>query len=249
MLDAAGTALPIRRLAYDCIDSTNAEAWRLVEAGTANPQELTVLTARQQTAGRGQFGRQWLSLPGGLYLTALLQPSMPAAIAPQIALWSAWGIASTLQALVPTLRLKWPNDLVVAGKKLGGILVETRLMGDRVAWAAVGAGIDVTNPVPDVGITLADVVAPSLDLDALADRVVAGILSGYARFLREGIAPLLRDYANLLGDRRVAWHGQQGTIVGVSAAGELEVVWDNESVIARYCPGSIALGYATEVRS
>ncbi|MGB0562060.1 MAG: biotin--[acetyl-CoA-carboxylase] ligase, partial [Spirulinaceae cyanobacterium] len=131
-------AIPHYQL-HETVDSTNRLAWeRLRQFPT--PQ---VVLARQQTAGRGQWGREWRSPLGGLYLSLGLSHVDFAPLL--LTLVSAWGIAQQLQRSQVPIALKWPNDLLVRGRKLGGIKVETRQPSHAVV---IGVGINGTNPVP-----------------------------------------------------------------------------------------------------
>lgn len=253
---------------FSTLPSTNQTAWELLEQGA--PIATTVI-ALAQTAGRGQWGRQWTSAPGGLYLSISLAPDMPADQAAQLTLCTAWGIATTLRELPPQLSgttnpiaigLKWLNDLVLDGRKLGGILTETRLQQGRITKAVVGIGINWTNPVPDPGINLQSVLAhvptPLIEsLELLAALTVYGVLSGYDRWQQQGIEPILLEYFELLAhrDRPIVINGQSGKIVGVTATGELRVqlpataaatlasaqTAGNSEVLLK--PSTISLGY------
>ncbi len=121
------------------IDSTMDETARLADAGAA---EGTAVVAEVQTAGRGRFGRTWVSPAGNLWVSILLRPSLDslrwlsilAGVASARAVASATGLKVTL---------KWPNDLRIRGRKAGGVLVENSLSGSEVAHAIVGIGINV----------------------------------------------------------------------------------------------------------
>ncbi|NEQ99854.1 MAG: biotin--[acetyl-CoA-carboxylase] ligase [Cyanothece sp. SIO2G6] len=161
---------------YDIVDSTNTVLWQHIRRSTdpsqANPsqawQEGQVAIARQQSAGRGQWGRQWQSSLGGLYLSMALRPNCPTTVAAQITLSVVVGVAIALRLCHIPVWIKWPNDLVVpstilAGPqpnhlptlyKLGGILTETRIQGQTVSHAVVGLGLNGANPVPPQGINL-----------------------------------------------------------------------------------------------
>jgi BirA family biotin operon repressor/biotin-[acetyl-CoA-carboxylase] ligase len=124
-------------------DSTMNRAEELAEGDTPSG---TVITAETQTAGRGRNGRNWVSNPGGLFFTLLIRPrgtirdyflyTMAAHIA----------AAETLSSLCGTeARIRWPNDIYVGDRKIGGILSEFHGEGDFVKWAALGVGININN--------------------------------------------------------------------------------------------------------
>ena len=110
--------------ALDEIDSTNAEARRRAEAGAAGP---VWITAKRQSAGRGRRGRSWETGAGNLAATLLTVTSRPAGEAAQVSFIAALAVADLAAAYAPPslVALKWPNDPLIAGKKVAGILVES----------------------------------------------------------------------------------------------------------------------------
>lgn len=136
---------------FETLASTNQTLWELLNQGATTG---TVVIAAQQTAGRGQWGRQWQSTRGGLYLSVALAPNLPASNSAQLTMCSAWGIATALRVYNIPVFLKWPNDLMLLGRKLGGILTETRVQQGQITKAVVGVGINWSNCVPETGINL-----------------------------------------------------------------------------------------------
>lgn len=240
---------PLVAYLFEEVDSTNRVLWQLAANGAG---EGTVAIAQQQTSGRGQWGRQWQSTAGGLYLSTLLTPKLAANLGGQLTLCTSWGIAEALQQSGVPVRLKWPNDLVCAGKKLGGILTETRLSHGCIAQAVVGVGMNWSNAVPEAGITLEflrqtqpDVAIASLE--ELRSLVLSGLFAGYDYWQEHGIDAVLPRYESLLtglGQTIVTEEGE-GIIVGVSALGHLCVqVQVNGSPVERSLPpGTVRLGY------
>jgi BirA family transcriptional regulator, biotin operon repressor / biotin---[acetyl-CoA-carboxylase] ligase len=110
----------------------------------------TAILAEAQTGGRGSRGRAWHSALGGLWLSVLYRPASPDG-AELLSLRLGLRAAEALEAAAPGLPvlLKWPNDLIVSDRKLGGILCEARWQGESLAWIAAGVGLNVTNPIPD----------------------------------------------------------------------------------------------------
>ncbi|WP_017661574.1 biotin--[acetyl-CoA-carboxylase] ligase [Baaleninema simplex] len=218
------------RLAIEVLDevsSTNRLLWERVDGGSPSG---TVLIAARQTAGRGQWSRQWDSSVGGLYLSAYWTVEVPTRYSGQLTLASAWGIATILRSRSIPVWLKWPNDVLLNGRKLGGILTETRLKGDRIAQAVVGVGINRCNPVPKLGINLQqfwhenpDVA--SFSLEFLAALVMLGIDRGLSQLRTQGIDRILPEYQQLLShlNRAIDIDGLTGTIIGVAPNGYLRV--------------------------
>ena len=139
--DATGLA-GVRHRHYDTLGSTNAEALALARAGERGPLWIT---AKTQTAGRGRRGNSWVSEPGNLFATLLLSEPLPPALAPQLSFVAALALHDAVSEAAPqlaqTLCLKWPNDLLLGGKKLAGILIE----GDSDKTFAVAIGIGVNS--------------------------------------------------------------------------------------------------------
>lgn len=195
---------------FDILSSTNDSLWDLIDQGASSG---TIVIAAQQQSGRGQWGRHWYSPPGGLYLSVAMvfdqpaanTPNIPAQKSAQLTLWSAWGIATILRTHSVPVWLKWPNDLLLYGSKVGGILTETRLCQGQITTAIIGIGLNWSNPVPETGINLqtalADQLHPSIySLEKLAALTLEGLEHGYDRWQTSGIKGLLPDYMALLRD-------------------------------------------------
>ena len=226
---------------FEVIPSTNQKLWQMIEQGEPLPIAAIALA---QTAGRGQWGKQWQSAPGGLYLSAGLETQIPVANAAHLTICSAWGIATALRECQIPVSLKWPNDLILEGRKLGGIKTETRLQQEQIRQAVIGVGINWSNPVPDGGINLAQT---TITLEKLTATTLQGLLAGYQHYLSVGVEPLLSSYLTLLSSRgrKVSINGCSGEVVGVNSQGELRVRLHSQGAAAEVClqPGSISLGY------
>jgi BirA family transcriptional regulator, biotin operon repressor / biotin---[acetyl-CoA-carboxylase] ligase len=127
---------------FDEIDSTNEEVTRRALDGA--PDGLWVM-AERQTAGRGRRGRAWVSEPGNLYCTGLVRIRAGEPPAQQLSFLAALAARDALEPHVPDIRLKWPNDLLVDGAKLAGILLEAGGAGSGGLWVAVGIGINLAH--------------------------------------------------------------------------------------------------------
>lgn len=243
---------------YDTVSSTNSVLWELIERGATAG---TVVIAAGQTAGRGQRGHQWRSPLGGLYLSLALTPDLDAQNALLLTISSAWGIATTLRQLpgnseedqprIP-VQLKWPNDLILKERKLGGILTETRIQRGKIVKAVVGVGINWENPVPEIGINLKSYLAddprpPITSLEMLAAMTLQGIVWGYQQAQEQPIENLLSSYQQLLTSmgRRVLVDGHPGLVTGISACGKLRVRLTSSERASEITiePGKISLGY------
>lgn len=235
---------------YDQLTSTNDQLAKLIATENAPPG--TVVIAKQQTAGRGQRGKQWTSSVGGLYLSMAISPNLPATNAHQLTLGLVWGIAHSLRQEGIPVKIKWPNDLMLHGRKLGGILTETRISIGNIRTAIVGVGINHSNPVEIPGINL----APSnnsqpnyrnITIEMLAKSTIRGIINGYQHCTPVKIDTLLLNYLELLEarGRSVMVNGKLGTVLGISPQGELHIGFSTATEMNEIylTPGTFTLGY------
>jgi BirA family transcriptional regulator, biotin operon repressor / biotin---[acetyl-CoA-carboxylase] ligase len=235
---------------FDNLTSTNDKLAQLI--AEENAPSGTVVIAKTQTAGRGQRGRTWTSEPGGLYLSMAISPDLPAIDVHQLTIGLVWGIADRLRQQGIDVSIKWPNDLILNGRKLGGILTQTRIFQGRIQRAIVGVGINYANPVESPAINL----APRNDrqpnyanfpIEMLTSCTIRGIISGYKRCNPATIDSLLSDYLELLNarGRSVIVNGKLGTVLGISLQGELHIGFTTatERTETYLIPGTFTLGY------
>jgi BirA family biotin operon repressor/biotin-[acetyl-CoA-carboxylase] ligase len=168
-LDPKASAAGVQLRAYDEIDSTNAEALRLLRQGEQGPLWIT---AERQNAGRGRRGRSWISVSGNLHASLLLSDPGPVAHWPQLSFVAALAVHDAVVELAPEvkpmLELKWPNDLLLSGAKFAGILIEGEGKEEEGA-IAIGIGINCAAHPPDAAY-------PATDLAAAGARVPAAAL-------------------------------------------------------------------------
>lgn len=208
--------------------------------------------AEQQTAGRGRRGRVWFSPPGeGLALSVLVRVSCPPARLPALALLSGLAVRDAVTAAAPgaAVRIKWPNDVVVGGRKLAGVLVEAATLGPRVEAAVVGIGINVhTRSFPSEFAERATSVA-LLSPERPPDRgsLVGDVLSSLDRdlhvVLSRGLGPVRArlEAADALRGRRVrSDSGDEGIAGGIDDEGRLLIQRDDGS-IARWSSSEVHL--------
>jgi BirA family biotin operon repressor/biotin-[acetyl-CoA-carboxylase] ligase len=135
----------------NAVASTNDEARARAERGEP---EGTLIWAREQLSGRGRRGRTWHSPPGNLYCSILLRPSCPANMAAQISFLTAVSLAEAIRCKVPSslaVTHKWPNDILIDGRKIAGILLESHLTAEAtVEWLVVGTGVNVMHYPADI---------------------------------------------------------------------------------------------------
>ena len=235
---------------FDTLTSTNDKLAQLI--AEENAPSGTVVIAKTQTAGRGQRGKTWASDAGGLYLSMAISPDLPAINVHQLTIGIVWGIADKLRQQGIYVLIKWPNDLILDRRKLGGILTQTRISQAKIQHAIVGVGINYANPVESPAINL----APSNDrqpnyanfpIEMLTSCTIRGIISGYNRCTPATIDSLLSDYLELLNarGRSVSVNGKLGTVLGISPQGELHIGFTTATEITEtyLTPGTFTLGY------
>jgi len=219
--------------------STNADLLAEAQAGA---REGLVLVAEEQTAGRGRMGRRWISPPRrALTFSVLLRPAVPAGLLGWVPLLAGVAVASALEYTAGVdARLKWPNDVLVDGAKIAGILAER--WGSAVV---VGTGINVLQqrgelPVPTAtSLLMAQEVGPADDADT-RERLLTAVLDEFARWYRAWLdqprpgdadgCGLREEYLRRSGTVGAAVTvmlpgGQNltGTAAGIDAAGRLEI--------------------------
>lgn len=211
--------------------STNTEALRLAQEGAPDG---TTIVAERQTAGRGRLGRPWLSLPGeNLYCSVVLRHSPPSA---QLTGWLSWVPLSSAVAAAHAFRalgkvpitLKWPNDLLVGTRKLGGILCESGGSASKRLFVVVGIGINVNVPAegfPEelrgLATSLAIETGGPVDRAALLASLLNHLEHWNGLLLANGPRSVSREYASLcgtLGQRVRATMASGDSIEGLAEA-------------------------------
>jgi len=217
------------RVHHRVTDSTNERAKELALAGTPHG---TLVTADEQTAGRGRQGRTWSAEPGD----ALLLSVVLRALDELLPLRAAVAVAESIPF---PAQIKWPNDVWVGGKKVSGILVEGR---PQEGWAVLGIGLNVaTRSFPD---ELSE-IATSLALEGAAlsrDEILDALLASLERLLSADAADVLAAWRKrdaLLG-APVAWSGGQGKGAGITDAGALRV--ETDAGVVELDAGEVHLG-------
>jgi BirA family biotin operon repressor/biotin-[acetyl-CoA-carboxylase] ligase len=224
------------------VDSTNRVA---LELGHAGKPEGAVVLAEEQTAGKGRAGRAWQSdRAAGIYVTLLLRPRLAPVQAPLLTMMAGLSVRTAIEAqtgLMPDL--KWPNDLLVNGKKVGGILTEMHAEPSQVRFVIVGIGLNVNQEKfpGELGRT-----ATSLRLETekqvsrleLLVRLLREFENDYNRFLREGPAGVTQRFETVSsyaqGKRVRVTNGTAsfaGTTAGLGPEGLLLVKRDDGQVV------------------
>jgi BirA family transcriptional regulator, biotin operon repressor / biotin---[acetyl-CoA-carboxylase] ligase len=178
---------------HDRIGSTNDEAHRMANEGAPHG---TVVHADEQTAGRGRLARTWFSPPGNLYLSILLRTGQPAARTAELSFLAALAVADTVEALLPRqIRavLKWPNDVLVNGAKIAGILLE------QVDDATIlGIGVNVLQAPSNAAYRATTIVANGgiASVDGTRDILLGRLGLYLVEWQAGGFAPIREQWLN-----------------------------------------------------
>jgi BirA family biotin operon repressor/biotin-[acetyl-CoA-carboxylase] ligase len=207
------------RVHYRLVDSTNERARRLAEAGAPHG---TLVTAREQSAGRGRQGRIWTAPPGHAILCSVLLRDPPRLLP------LAAGVA-VAELVGDDALVKWPNDVLVDERKVAGILVEGR---PQARWAVVGIGVNVAVHESELPPELRDSAGTLGLTEDDVEPTLARLLERLERWLSASPAEVLevvRERDALLG-RHVRWAGGEGQGAGVDSDGRLVVNTGNGRV-------------------
>ena len=225
------------RIDLESCASTNDEAARLARAGAGHG---TIVIAHRQDAGRGREGRTWASPPGGLYLSAVLRPSLPLALVPPMTLAIGIGLCDAVRSCGAPATLKWPNDVLVGGKKLAGVLVEAQSRGGKLESVVVGIGVNLQatpEAVAATAVSLAEAAGTLVDRRlrtpsgsaarpgeaGASDRqtLVASLLAHVERWIDRYVAIGLEAVVPAWHDRMAHGLAARATVDGAALTGEV----------------------------
>lgn len=194
--------------------STNSDASAL---GRSGAPEGTVVVADAQTAGRGRLGRSWVSRPGlNLYMSILLRPRIVPAAAPQLALVAGLAVAEAFEEEGAAASIKWPNDVLLGGRKACGILTELEAEADRVEFVVVGIGVNLNSVDEDFppelrtrATSLRLARGREVERARFAGQLLSRFERCYERFRAHGFGGLASEW-----ERRSALVGRELTVEG-----------------------------------
>lgn len=232
-------------LYFDTIDSTNTKAQELAEKGY---QSGTLVVADKQESGKGRRGRSWVSPSGtGIFMTLMIKPDINPNNASMLTLVAALAVAKAITSVTgEEAMIKWPNDIVVNGKKVCGILTEMNAQFDYINHIVVGIGINVHNESFPEEISQ---MASSLMIEAGGKRfhraqIIAETMSYfeqyYDTFLKtQDLSALVREYDKLLVNRNKSVRVLDpkepfdGKAMGITPKGELIVdTWESRKLVS-----------------
>lgn len=245
---------------FDELPSTNQTAHELAMAGAP---EGTVVIAESQTSGKGRRGRAWFSPAGrNIYTSIILRPAISPEDAPKLTLVAAVALAEAISDSLKVfgdhlLGIKWPNDILIDGKKCAGILTEMKINSEGVNFVVIGIGINVNMDLCDIPPELKN-IATSLSIEASDTLSREGILQSlyskienwYKRYLSEGFLPVKERWEVLSAINgafvRAAssvdgLHSyEEGEALGLDDEGEL-LIRKNDGIVVAVRAGDITI--------
>ena len=185
---------------FDQVESTQITCFEAARSGVA---EGCVVVAQSQSDGKGRHGRVWETGAGNLAFSCLLKPSCGAQNVGQLALVVGVALAEVFDEKTnATVRLKWPNDVFINGKKCAGILIESELTpANELDFAVVGVGINITE-APEYAHALNDFAEQGFSTESLLQEVLQNIDKHYALWEREGFEQTQENW-NALSDQKI----------------------------------------------
>ncbi len=199
---------PYQLVPFETIDSTNEEAKRLAES---DAPEGTVVWAREQSAGRGRRGRNWVSGRGNLYCSILLRPDCHAFKAMQLSFVAALAMAEAVASVLPKgafVNCKWPNDVLVEGRKVSGILLESQNIPlGGMDWLVIGAGLNIESFPDDVEFPATSLVregGKGVTVERMLETFCLRFWAGFVMWKNLGFEPTRKAWL-----RRAAWIGKE----------------------------------------
>jgi len=238
---------------FDEVDSTNTMAHTLVKQGAA---EGTLVIAEKQTAGRGRMGRAWHSPKGkGLWMSLILKPRIPLQFTPHLTLLVAVALCRSIrQATQLSAGIKWPNDLLIDGKKISGILLESSADDENLQHVIAGVGIgvnlrpeDYPEELQSVATSLAIEAGREIDRKELLKQFMLELETMYKLYHEQGFAPVkaLWEALSVSLHTQVRTQSPQGLksgfAVGIDDSGAL-IVRQEDGTLTKWYSGTIEFG-------
>ncbi|WAA10578.1 biotin--[acetyl-CoA-carboxylase] ligase [Fervidibacillus albus] len=226
---------------FETVSSTQTIAKQFIPL---KAKEGTLIIAEEQTAGRGRMARKWYSQKGGLWFSVIVKPNIPIKIAPQLTLLTAVAVVRAIKDVLPLQpKIKWPNDILINGKKVCGILTELQSANGSIEAIIIGVGMNVNqgkNNFPkDIRPIATSIFAESgntIDLFSLLKAFCVHFEQLYEQYLQHGfkeIQTLWEQNCDTIGKEVVATTIREtidGKVIGISEEGALLIKKENGKV-------------------
>lgn len=243
-----------RKIHYrEAIDSTNTLALKLAREGAA---EGELVLADHQLSGRGRLpGRSWQSPPGrNIYFSVILRPRFEPERAPSMTIMAGVAVARALSEYCPgEVRLKWPNDVQIRGRKAAGILTEMRVSRGRIDCVIIGIGVNILmdreefdESIRDRAISVKEAAVEPVQREEVALRMFRSLETWYSRYLEDGFPPVREEWLSFSGilgkyveiiDRGAR---ETGTVIGIDEEGCL-LLRDGGGSVSRIITGDVLI--------
>ncbi|HOE93405.1 MAG TPA: biotin--[acetyl-CoA-carboxylase] ligase [Methanofastidiosum sp.] len=206
-------------LFFEEVDSTNNKAKQIA----SEEKEGTVVISEVQTSGRGRRGREWNSPKGGIYISFILKPNIPPEKAPQLTLVSSLALVETLKSMDKKLdaKIKWPNDILIKGKKISGILTELSSDIEKINHIVVGVGVNLNtdkNALPETGTSLKTEMGENVSIKLFLKLFLEHFDLVYKEYITNGINKIIERWkfnSDTLG-KKVKIIGMNETFEGLA---------------------------------
>jgi len=238
---------------FPVLDSTNNKAKEMAENGC---DDGLIVVADEQTSGRGRLGRSWISpKDSGIYMSIILRPCLTPSDAQKLTLIAALAVCSAIDNYVTLdAAIKWPNDILLANKKVCGILTEVKTANDAIKYAIIGIGVNVNLPSSYVPLELKDKITSlqielgrAIDKKGLFESIVKEFDKKYYDFVYYNkLQELLKEYRKKcisIGKKAIAFKGEDSREVmvrDIDSDGALLVI-DKNGHIERIISGEVSI--------
>jgi BirA family biotin operon repressor/biotin-[acetyl-CoA-carboxylase] ligase len=235
---------------YDEVDSTNIQCRREC---SNNPIEGMVIAAEEQTSGKGRLGRSWVSPKGtGVWMSVVLTPNISPMVAPRTTLIGAAAVYMALRDMNSSVGIKWPNDIVINGKKVCGILTEMNAEIERVNYVIMGIGINVNmesfqEDLNDKATSLKNELGNDVDRKKLVASILNNLEDLYEEFRNTGdisrAIEICREGSLLINKEVRVINGNSEvicTVLDIDDEGEL-IVRNKDGVVSRVISGEVSV--------
>ncbi|MFQ6129420.1 MAG: biotin--[acetyl-CoA-carboxylase] ligase [Candidatus Hadarchaeaceae archaeon] len=232
---------------YKEVDSTQEIAKRLATKGF---EEGTLVVAETQTTGKGRRSRNWYSPEGGVYLSIILRPEVSPSRAPLMALLAGLATAKTIRKLYKLkVELKWPNDILVNDRKVGGVLIEIAAEADIINWLVVGIGLNANTKASlprelrKTAVSLEEECGRKISRMELVRKLLEEVEQLYLIFKKHGSAPILEGWKSMTNTLGVPVRVTNGKVI----EGKAVDVDQDGALIIKLADGSVRRVVAGDV--